>query len=212
MAPDPILDYANKVGPSVPVGVQTVLTGRQLAALACRVIALWIFAGTVEQAVSLVYEVVVAFGALGSRGSWTRQPTDLAFGLLLIAGPLATGTYLWFGSDRLATRMVPDDAAAVPAGGPGYKGLLSIGLAVAGAIMLSSAVRSLAGAVAEMSLSHGRFADWRHDPFWVRQFWSGMAGLAVTAWLLFGGRGIANLIVWARTAGRPVEPPAHAGP
>ena len=208
MEPEPILDYAAKAGRSLPVGEAPVLTARQLAALACRVIALWLLAWTLEDVIAVFYMAVTSITSINARNAAYFVGPFL--GLLALSLPVAAAAYLWVRSDRMAARMVADDAAAVPAGGPGYPGLLSVALTVAGAAVAVPAIRSLVSAIAYMAQKHSDFAVWWHDPYWLSEFFSAAVGIALGAWLLFGGRGIANLIVWARTAGHPV-PDQSAG-
>ncbi len=208
MDDEPILDYDAKNSRPLPVGEVPVLTSRQLAALACRVIALWLVVGTLADMAGVAVEAVTTVTTINTRNAaYFAGPF---VGLVALCLPWAAAAYLWVRSDRMAARMVPDDAAAVPAGGPGYPGLLSVALTVAGAAAAVPAIRSLVTAIAYMVQKHSEFAAWWHDPYWVRQFCSSGVGIALAAWLLFGGRGIANLIVWARTAGSAKDGPAQS--
>ena len=215
MESPPVLRYPDKgsrvTEPAIPGPASSPL--RRLVAVAVKLIAVWLLAQVVEQLVDVVVMSVAAMvdlPGIGRLGVASRLDAPAAR-LILIAGPVTVATVLWFGASWLARRMVPDDAVGggvAPPVGPEFEGLLSIGLAVAGAAVLVPAVRELAAATAYQVHKHAAFDRWWHDDYWVRTFWSAVVGLAVSAWLMFGSGGLVRLIVWARTAGRPVPPPA----
>ena len=210
MTPDPVLDYGHNQ--HRPPATNQVVSLRRLASLACKLIALWLFSQSAGQVMVVVGMVVgsVTSNLSGSRGLWAGEMAAPVVTLVIAAGPIMAGVFLWVRADRLAARMVADDTSALPVGyGVGYEGLLSIGLTVAGAAVVVPVARDLATAVVYAARAHTDFFGWWHDPYCVRSFWSAGVGLGLSAWLLFGGRGIARLIVWARTAGRPEAVPAQ---
>ena len=184
------------------------MTAHQLAQLACKLIAVWVGAQVVQQWIGTAYLAVEeTLYNVGRRGPPSRTFLAPMVTLVLFALPIAAGVFLWVRSGWLAGRLVGDAADATVPGGPGVERLLSVGLIVAGAAILVPATRDLAGAAAVAANSHHNFSDWWHDAYWLRAFWSAAVGIGLSAWLMFGGRGLAHLIVRARTAGHPAPPP-----
>jgi hypothetical protein len=198
---EPLLGYAtpaagDRLGPHV-------ISGRRWAALGCKLLALWFCGSAIQPAIGACVGLVAAFWDLVRGGRLWWEVVGAALGTLLLAGaPLLFAAVLWRRADRLARRMVGDDVDQAPSAGIGYEGLLSVGISITGAVVLIGVLREAADAVATMAASKRTLETWWHEPWWVHRFWNAVIGVALSLWTMFGSRGIARVIVWARTAGR----------
>ena len=204
--PEPVIDYAQRPAAG-PVAQDASIPLRQLAAVACKLMAVWLMAGVAASVITGVWQVVNAVSYLASTRRSAPDLIPIALAGLTVVGPIVAGVALWRLADRIAWRIAPVDAA-VPTG-IGQQGLLSIGLAMAGVVVGASAARDGVALVAYMVLEHPT-GDWLHNGSFVHQLASALTGLGLAVWLVLGGRGIARVVVMARTAGHPaVAPPAE---
>lgn len=202
MEAESVLDYSRSAEATQPAPALQAMTGQQLAMLACRVLALWLFIGSATSAIAAVYYVIAA---IGGPPRVTFSSSGPLLGLVIAAVPLATGVYLWARADRIAIRMWPVEGIVVPTGSVGYGGLMTIALAAVGVSLFVPCVSNLAGAVAYESLQHHNFSDWWRDAYWTREFWMAAVEIPLAGWLVFGGRGIVRIVAWARTAGHRAD-------
>ncbi len=200
MQPDPILPYARPADPRGPI------TARGAAAVACRLIALWLFAQSVQGVVSALGYL------LSSAVNRSSRSADVYFGLvglIVVIGPVTAGWLLWASADRIARRLVPDDAIIGPVGELQLQPLMTVGLVMVGVSTAAQAIHGLVGAAVLASQRHTSFALWWHDESWLRASASDGVLLTLSAWLIFGGRGLADFVRRARTAGHPPRPTDH---
>ena len=188
------------------------MSARQFASLACKLIALVMFAMSAQGVFATVGLVVIAIvNAVGRNGLSPYNVNAAMLDLVLVIVPIGVGLFLLWRADYLAAKLVPDEAAPGPAApGPADVTLaqrfLPLGLTIAGAVLTVTIVRDLVTTLVITGRSHTGFDQWWHDVGFVRAFWSDVAGIALSAWLMFGSRGIARLVGWARTAGTPAGP------
>ena len=196
MQPDPILPYARPADPSAP------MTARAAATIGCRLIAVWLFGQSAQgTVVAIVYLVTSLLSVRGYQVVLVSLAVALA--------PLAAGCLLWSAAGWIARRVVPDDAVIGPVGGHDLRSLITAGLVMVGASTVAWAVHDLTGAAVLASQTHVSFALWWHDVNWLRAFAANCVVLGVSAWLIFGGRGLIDLVHRARTAGQPTPVADH---
>ena len=178
------------------------------------------FAMSAQGVFATVGLVVIAIVNAVGRNGLSPYNVNAAM-LVLVIVPIGVGLFLLWRADYLAAKLVPDEAAPGPAApgpaapGPAAPGpadvtlaqrFLPLGLTIAGAVLTVTIVRDLVTTLVITGRSHTGFDQWWHDVGFVRAFWSDVAGIALSAWLMFGSRGIARLVGWARTAGTPAGP------
>ncbi len=194
MDADPILTYARPTDPEVPV------TARGTATIVCRLIAVWMLVQSAGQMVAAIAYLVLSFL---DRRAWQGRRSDVWVSFVVVLGPVTAGWLLWSTSGWIGRRVVPDDAPIGPAGGPDVRPLMTVGLVMAGAWTAALSIRDLIGAAVMASQNHVPVAQWWQDTNWLRAVASDAVGLGLSAWLVFGGHGLAHPIQRARTAGHP---------
>jgi len=171
-------------------GTATGMAARDWAFLACRILALYLF----YQAIQLVL-VAIVFAFLLQSGGGENAWLDRYHYFFRFLLAVAAGLVLWFGAARLAGWMVPRQAqepAAAAARAWDVTRLLSLAVAVFGLALAIFAIPDAARLAARYLAEH-RISD------------RDLVEIAVVATrlvlgilLVFGGRGIANVIGWAR--------------
>src|SRR5262245_32495917 len=91
------------------------MTRREIAKLACQILALWWFSqGVITAAGILLWAGFTAIGAaFGARGfDWVQLTGSLVMAVPAL-GYLIAGWFFWTRATRIAGRMMPDDATPV---------------------------------------------------------------------------------------------------
>lgn len=173
------------------------MTRQEIATLACKILAVWMFVQTALMAYTVVNMFVsLLIGVFGNG----RVGVDLAaagFASIHVLVMLLIGLMLWFKGSTLAARMVSDDPTPVTRPDMTQEAVLAVALTAVGVFSLISVVRPMATSIISMSLAEETWTS----PRWQAVFWSSMIGLALAIWLIFGSRGIARFVLWVRTAG-----------
>ncbi len=165
------------------------MAARNWAFLACRVLALYLFYQAIQTLLSAgLFALVVQSG---SETAWLTRYSYLFHFLLAVAA----GLVFWFGAARLAGWMVPRQADETKETTPGERSVtqfLSLAVAVLGVALVIFAIPNAAGLAARYLLE-GRLHDWD-----LVETAMVATRLALGIVLVFGSRGIANVIGWAR--------------
>jgi hypothetical protein len=175
---------------------------REIAALACKILALWLL----TQAATLLVTTVVAIVTLASvliagQGRWNEAGLSALLGVLFGAGPtLVTagiGVWLWKKANSMASRMVSDDPAPVASAQATREDLLGVAYSAMGMFILASSLPELGKTIAQLLVARGlglqSYQMWQ-NPTWQFRFWGGLSQIAIGLWLLLGSRGIVRAL------------------
>lgn len=173
------------------------MTRLEIATLACKILAVWMFVQTVLMAYTVVNMFVSLLIGVFGNGRFGADLAIAGFASLHVLVLLLIGLVLWFKAGTLAARMVSDDPTPVTRPEMTQEAVLAIALTAVGAFALISVLRPMATSIISMSLAEETWAS----PRWQAVFWSSLIGLALAIWLIFGSRGIARFVLWVRTAG-----------
>jgi hypothetical protein len=183
------------------------MSRREIAILACKILALWLFADAAYEFPSLLTMLVVTIPNLFAHPK--LGAVDVAGALvsgLPALGPITAGTILWRGSSWFAGKMIPNDPTANPTPDTSpdttpltrpdinYDSVLSIALIAVGVRALIPSIRRLADGLLRIATGHQPFRDLWHDPAWQGFFWSEIITLAFALYLIFDSHGIAKII------------------
>ncbi|MEX2546019.1 MAG: hypothetical protein WD316_12895 [Phycisphaeraceae bacterium] len=179
------------------------MTGRDLATIVCRLLALYLFAMALlrsDWVVALVWTV----SALGENGMDMRgRVTAFAAAFVPPLLVLAAGVVLWLGAPRLGDRLAGSAAdAPLPTQIDARTGQAML-FAVAGVIMIAVGVSELIYPFAQWA-----YADPELTPLdygWGASLASRGLLVVIGVVLLLGGRGFAGLITRMRTFATPAE-------
>lgn len=177
----------------------TPMTRLEIAVLACRVLALWMFAQVAIAAPSLAFLLAMAIhNAFGSLEYRWDELIVVAHMTLPTVGVLVVGLLFWYRAGRLARRMVSDDPTPVTRPDLTRDDVLAIAFTATGVFTLVPVLRELAGSVIPMVRGDYPSSQWWSNAGWQASFWSSIVGLAWSLWLIFGARSIARFVRWAR--------------
>jgi hypothetical protein len=164
-----------------------------IAELACRLMALWLFA---QVALGLTPLLMLLPVLLFERGFDTSLGVAVA-GALLPLGSLIFGIFLWRGSRAVARRLVHDNPAPLVTRHFNRQDLMAVGFAVIGMYAVwTSAERMLRAAAQAIYMAHQlriEVAEFLNNTDWMAELLGNLAGLAFGLCLLLGSRGIARL-------------------
>jgi hypothetical protein len=77
---------------------------------------------------------------------------------------------------------------------------MAIAFSAVGMLTLIPSLQALARHVIRLSSGAYRFSDLWASADWQANFWSSIIGVAASIWLIFGSRGVARVVIWARAA------------
>lgn len=178
-------------------GREVNMTRQEIATLACKILAVWMFVQTALMAYTVVNMFVSLLIGVFGNGRFGADLAIAGFACIHVLVMLLIGLVLWFKGSALAARMVSDDPTPVTRPDMTQQAVLAVALTAVGVFALISVVRPMATSIIHMSLAEETWAS----PRWQADFWSSMIGLALAIWLIFGSRGIARFVLWVRTAG-----------
>ena len=177
------------------------MTRQEIAALACRIIAVWLFC----QAALSIYGVVVLAGLLIpdfiSRGYDSRLLAGTAVSGLMGLGSALPGAFLWWKSGRIGIRMTSADPTPVTSSNLDRKTVLGIAFTAVGAFIALQVIPDIIRPLFFVVGGDATFDDLWSNAEWQARFWTNMAQLALSLWFVFGSRGIANMVMRFRPAG-----------
>jgi hypothetical protein len=181
-------------------GTSGCLTRQEIAQLACRVVALWVFAIFLYEFYGVLALIVVQMATAREYGGGPRWTELLVSGIFPLGHLLVAGL-LWAMSRWIARRMVGDDPSPVLHVSIRAEDLTAIAFAAVGVFIFVSAMKDLGG----MIYLQTREPDahiWQ-TPQWLAKFWGNATGLVLAIWLLMGGRSIVRFL---RSFGGPERP------
>ena len=185
------------------------MTRRDIAFLACRILALWLF---VQAALNLS-AVLVMFTALAAS-MFGHTPWRARFVMTLISGlpgvvQFVAGVLLWWKSAWFARRMAPAEETEGVTALLDARTVMAIACAAVGLFLAVPAVRQLA----QFLLVAVRYSD--EDLYsngtgidFVTQVLPAILQALLAIWLIFGARGIARVVHVMRTYPN-LRPPAE---
>jgi len=182
----------------------------KLPALACKILALWLFTEFVMAIVVVVWMVVTAVCGLRQRDGWHDFVIAGLTGLPSL-GTLLIGMFLWFKASWLADRMVSDDPTPVTRPDMTQQTFLAVACAAIGIFTIIPVLRNLVGNFVIIIAGENRFSVYWKSVDWQSNFWSNIVGLAFSIWLMLGSRGIARFVLWLRSAPAPADEETPAG-
>jgi len=186
------------------------MTRREIAALACKVLALWTFTQVILASRDALWMLAEAISdANASRSIYVAAA---ATGMETIV-MLLVALFFWFGASRIASWMVSDDPAPVTRPDIAQADIMAVAFSAIGVFTLLPSLRSLAGSL--MILVQGPEVypgGWANRNF-QSSFWPATIGLALSLWLILTPRGMVRLVLWARGAvGRRSYEPTDDSP
>ncbi|MHC4563021.1 MAG: hypothetical protein ACYS8X_09645 [Planctomycetota bacterium] len=184
------------------------MTKRELAALACKILALWVvYRGILWLSVSVLsvfYWIVEMCSSgfhyvpmsewSGRYGVFSVLPGIVAIGFALL---------LWKKANSLAARMVADESAPPNLASADANSLLTVAIVVLGVVLI---VLSLPVIVTTLIwpffVREVPDAGSRWDSvYWHQSFWAPIVRITLGLWLVCGTRGIVRILARARTMG-----------
>jgi hypothetical protein len=166
------------------------MTRQDIAKLACRIIALWLFC---QAAIGLYTIFVFILQAVFQSANGDNVEFDYAGSIvpaLMFLGTFLMGALLWWKSDWISRKMIPDATTTVLVGPITTKDALSVALSVVGILIIVDILPKLCRViyVAYKDSEH------RQDVKSQASIIGDIIKLLLGIWILFGSRGIANLI------------------
>jgi hypothetical protein len=172
------------------------MTKREIAALAFRVLALWVFAQSAT-GLSIVATGLVSLlsGAFGKMD----QPSVL-YGIAIGSVPpivlFAMSAFLWTKADAIAIHLYSDEDTVQPSQGdaPATTDLLAIAFASIGMYILVLAIPEFSSHLAKPLIADVSLREVWADSGWRLIFWTKLLQVALGVWLMIGMRGIARFV------------------
>lgn len=168
------------------------MTRREIAQLACKILALFVLCqalGYLYQTVAfLVFEISSMIRGGLSTSSFGPNMAFASIGV----GMLLLSYILWWQSSRIGSRMVAADPTPVTASSLDQASVFSIAMSVVGAFIAIKTLPELVGTL--VFLRGVRSSQYLPDAHMQVRLWTGVAKLMLAIWLLFGSRGIVNVI------------------
>jgi len=179
------------------------MTKRELASLACKVLAIWILAKGVAHLGNIVailvgmIEGTIGYGAWGSAGYIAGFTLTMVTMLLPGLVTVVFALIVWKKADSLAGRMVgPDDGQPVSYDVSG-EGLLTIAIVAIGVALVVFAIPDIVGA-AWAWFAWSDASPWPRNP---GPLFRASAKLIMGLWLIVGTRRIVRVLAKVRTIG-----------
>lgn len=177
------------------------MTRLEIAELACKILAVWIFAkAALSIGPLLTFLFTVVFGQVPSGGF-----SSLAYSAMIPLGELIVGGLLWISSSALARQMVWDDPTPVVRTDLNREQWMSIAFSVVGIYAVWASSDALFRYVGRLFFIVRQFgADYAN--LWLELDSHGnivglLGSLAFGLWLLFGSRGIVRIVQRVRGEG-----------
>lgn len=186
------------------------MTRHEIAKLACKILALWFFCQVALTLYSTVMHFGFSFWAAVSNGHWEGVTRPL-FLMVAGAGSLVLGLILWRCSDAIASRMAAADQMPVTSKSLDARTLLAVALSTVGVFFAMQSIGSFSKKLIALPTAKASLSETWKDTAWQTDFWAEAVTFAVALWLIFGSRGLANIIRRYRTYRvRPAEQPQQA--
>jgi len=174
------------------------MTRTEIAILACKIVALWFIVQAVAGIASVISTLLAIYGFV----DYARFSSDsvMHFSTMYAITLLGLGILIWFGSARLARRMVSNDPAPVTQHYVVPLDLLDIGCMLIGLITLVPALTQLSKNL--MALVIGTYTDtgglWS-SPSWQINIFGDIVQIIFSIGLILGARNVSGFIMRSRT-------------
>jgi hypothetical protein len=174
------------------------MTRLEIATLACKILALWMFAQAVTYLAAIIPTLIALMGRMFSYPplGW-RDFDSLVLPLQLLAGQVAVGLVLWFKAEWTARRMVSHESTPVAGSNITQADVMAVAFCAVGVFTLIPALQSVARQIAGLVMGTYRSPS---EVLGSPSFWSSVLVLAVSLWLIVGSHGVVRLVLWARSA------------
>jgi hypothetical protein len=181
------------------------MTQFEIAKLACRVIAVYLFGIGIIYLGSFLGEVGAMILSL-SRVRGMNLAVLLGGSGFIAVCYGGVGALLWNLSGNLAGRIAGDSTGPITGVPDAGRAMLPLAFTAVGAFAFITVAGAFAGDIAyAMQPTSSRYSG---SAFWTPRLWSHGVELALSLWFIFGSRGIAAVVHWVRTAGDKSRPPA----
>ena len=174
------------------------MTRTEIATLACKILAMWVFA---QAALLIVNVVMMIIFALGNFHSGVSRSTDLAEAAvtgLPAVGAVIVGILLWSYAPQLASRMVSAGSETVTRPDLDHEAVLSVAFAAIGLWLLIPALRDVASIIITVAFGKLPLFEYWQDSRWQARFWPPVLETGLSIWLIVGTRGIVRLVLMLR--------------
>lgn len=175
------------------------MSRRELAAFACRVLALLMVAqGFYGVATSLF--LMLGAAMLSPYHGYLRE-IDLWKGCLVVSPTIAlflVAAFFWKRADDIASRMVSGSSETVTLGRLPLRDVMTILFSFAGVFLFVDGFRGLVGIFSLLFLSQSRI----DDVLEVSDFWAYVGQITLALWLVLGSRGILGVVERLRFGGQ----------
>ncbi len=177
------------------------MTRREIAELACKLMALYLFVNGLFSAEQLLVALLPTIGEAVSFGfRWHRFAPFMTAGSY-VAALFAPAALLWWQTEYFARRMVVDDSDPVTAREWNAETLTSIGFVVIGMNAVIQALQLLLTLVISEARDYGSIGSLMGSQ-WGVSFAIHVCHAILGIWLMLGSRGLSRVIMRMRT-GRP---------
>lgn len=174
------------------------MTRTEIAILACKILAMWVFA----QAALLIMDVVMmVIFALANLHSGVSHSTDLAQTAVTgvpAVGAVIVGVLLWSYAPQFASRMVSAGPEPVTRPDLDHEAVLSVAFAAIGCWLLIPALRDVASIIFTAAFGKYPLFEYWQDSRWQARFWPPVFETGLSIWLIVGTRGVVRLVLMLR--------------
>jgi hypothetical protein len=172
----------------------TCLTRFEIAVLACRILALWLFAEVVTNMSSLLLLVPAVLFGQGLREAFGAAGIMPFFYI----GTLIAAIFIWKKAPYLARRMVDDSSVPVRTVNMDQQNWMVLACTAIGLYALWNSSYGLAQKLSQIIYFSRQYgfenADLLGNINWMSDLWAQLGSLAFGLWLLLGSRGVVRLI------------------
>ena len=174
------------------------------AILACKLLAVWLFAqGAILGVPAILSGILAAMAAHPNNAlAWRMMGACgvLGIGVVIV---LVLATFFWKKSDIMANRMVGGHGTSAPSEEIDALCLLSIGVVVVGTLSLQSSVSNVFGSIVVRLSLDASFSEFRDISQWWGSLFANAFRIALCAFVISRSRWIAAFLVHRHCAGAP---------
>ncbi len=184
-------------GESSETAEPTGMTRLEIAGLACKILALWLFAQAAYLLSAFAVSLTVLVGAILSRQGvqWQDLLSFSVTGIMPLAMAVV-GVFIWLRAEMLASRIVSDDPTPITSSNATYESMLAIAVTAVGVFTLAGLMRDATKYVVVVSRGELPF-----EKLWQRPDFLGLVvGFVFAIFLIFGARRVARLALRTKSA------------
>jgi len=188
------------------------MTRREIAALCCRVLALIV----VAWALTYFAHLLVLLNTAIASSTPTGYPENAFWGVK-ISGSLGCALLLFamalgWQAETISRWMASDDPAHVTGPELSADALMTVACTGVGLYAVTRTLPTFFRLVAILASSQSTLGEIWADNAWKISFGADGLLLAWGVWLVLGGRGLARIVKWARSAGKDQQPANSGNP